>query len=125
MKKILVLRTLLMVLSIFVLSCSKNDESDNPEEQSIKLTSSDYTPNGYFDGVLYYRITSNVANEVEISKCELGAKEVHIPNHLNINENKYVVNSIGDKAFMDCKSLATIIFGNTISTIGNQAFSNC
>ena len=46
---------LLLMASIFVMSCSKDDDNDNkvePEGITVELADDSYTEDGYFDGSL-------------------------------------------------------------------------
>ena len=125
MKKPLLRSALLIVLLLFVVACSKNDDSDNPGDTPIGLTSADYTPDGYFDGVLYYQITSADNHEAEISKCKSSAKEVQVPDNIIIDREKYVISALGAKAFYTCSALTSVEIPNGVTSIGRQAFYGC
>ena len=112
---------LLVTLSCIIISCSKNDESEDINE----LTESNYTQDGYFDGMMYYKIMPIVENEVEVTKCEKSAKTVEIPSYIIINGKKYAINSIGQKAFSSCTDLTSITISNRVKSIGYSAFSGC
>ena len=73
---------LLLMASIFVMSCSKDDDNDNkiePEGITVELADDSYTEDGYFDGSLYYRIISESAKTAAVAKADVKAKNVTIP----------------------------------------------
>ena len=51
--------------------------------------------------------------------------ELSIPSEIEWKGQKYVVNSIGQKAFEDCKGLTSISIPKSITTIGSNAFYGC
>lgn len=63
------------------------------------------------------------ATLVSVSKDLAGA--VSIPASVEIDGEKYEVQSIGDYAFADCDKITSITFAEGIVTIGNKAFENC
>lgn len=81
----------------FMVSCSKDDGDGGNAGGGVTVTlsSEDYTEDGYFDGLMYYKITSNSENTIEMVKAESSAEVVEIPQFVNINGKKYSVTSIG------------------------------
>lgn len=112
------------ILSFGFSSCSGDDEDDE-NSTSLNLTKDDLTNNGYFDGFLYYKITSNTPKEVTIAKAEKNARIIKIPNSINIEGKEYICTTIGENAFSGCKLLSSIEISPNIITIGNCAFANC
>jgi hypothetical protein len=51
--------------------------------------------------------------------------ELSIPSEIEWKGQKYIVNSIGQKAFEDCKGLTSISIPRSITTIGSNAFYGC
>ena len=73
------------------------------------------------DGLIYTIGENNTAAITSASKSISGA--VVIVNQVQLNGKKYDVTSIGENAFYNCNSLATVIIGNGLLSIGNNAFS--
>lgn len=117
---------MLMVCSAFV-SCSKDDTREAEDESSIaSLGALDYTIDGYYDGVLYYQITSNSENTAKIVKCSPSASAVmKIPSHVKINGKKYSITSVSSRAFDKCENISSLVIPNTVVSIGDHAFRDC
>ncbi len=117
---------MLMVCSAFV-SCSKDDTGEAEDESSIaSLGALDYTIDGYFDGVLYYQITSNSENTATIVKCSPSASAVmKIPSYVKINGKKYSITSVSSRAFDKCENISSLVIPNTVVEICDHAFSYC
>lgn len=49
----------------------------------------------------------------------------NIPEKITYGGKDYIVTSIGGKAFMGCRSLASVAIPSSVTSIGNYAFSNC
>ncbi len=81
--------------------------------------------NGYIyvmiDG-LRYGIKDNVAKVVE---QPTNLERVNIPSIITYKGNSYSVTSIGDSAFEDCESLASVVIPNSVTSIGDWAFYGC
>ena len=131
MKNVYIL--VLLTLVSFV-SCSKDDDEEN-DNVTITLTSEDYLQydvpfnsdsiaHGYFDGAMYYRISSEIDKTIEVARGSDNATDVNIPRNVIINGNKYVVTSIGYAAFFEC-GLVSVTIPNSVMTIGNGAFGKC
>ena len=103
-------------------SCSSDDET---EKVSITLDATNLTNDGYFDGMMYYKITSKSPKEVVVNKAEESVIKIEIPNNVKIEGNVYKCTSIAKEAFKNCKSLTTISIPNNVATIGVSAFWNC
>ena len=119
-------RILLLALSILPLmaACDK-DKPEEEEKVSIKLDVTNLTDDGYFDGLLYYKVTSNSPCEVSVNKVEKTATMVEIPSRIEINGNIYSCTSIEDDAFYECGKLSSIVIPNTIRSIGARSFYRC
>ena len=76
------------------------------------------------DGV-YYNLNAElfVAEITEYPNVFKG--NFDIPETVVYNGVNYKVSSIGNRAFVGCKTLTSITIPNSITTIGNNAFSNC
>ena len=85
----------LMMLSIFALltmvACGSEDDINS---DISSLTSANLTEDGYFDGILYYQITSNSPNEVAVNKSSKTAAKVEIPAQVNIEGKNYKCTSV-------------------------------
>ena len=85
----------------------------------------------YFQsGDLYYNITSDTTVEVTYqyqwsSDNYAGLTTVTIPETVTYNGTTYNVTSIGDNAFMHCRSLTSITIPNSVTSIGLYAFVLC
>ena len=64
-------------------------------------------------------------DKLEIKKYVGEWREVNIPSVVVQNGKKYSVTQIGEKAFLGCSFLTSIIIPQTISKIGSSAFENC
>ena len=115
-------------LVCFATACGDDDdENDGGLPNSgvtVTVTSLDLTKDGYFDGMMYYKITSNSPQEVTVNKAEESAIIVEIPSIVNIDGTNYKCTSISEKAFKDC-NLARVTIPNSVTSIGNEAFSYC
>ena len=115
-----------MVLALWgigISSCSSDDNED--KVFSTSLTSSNLTGDGYYDGLLYYKITSNSPHEVGVSKANKNAQTVKIPSSIIIDGVTYKCTSIFSRAFESCNDLVEISMPDDIVSIGNSAFSRC
>lgn len=107
-------------------SCEKEKESVEEEEKvTIKLDVTNLTDDGYFDGLLYYKVTSNSPFEVSVNKVENTAIMVEIPSRIQINGNDYSCTSVADEAFYECRTLSSIFIPKTIRSIGTKSFYGC
>ncbi|MBR2450644.1 MAG: leucine-rich repeat domain-containing protein [Paludibacteraceae bacterium] len=81
---------------------------------------------------LYYRITSSSAPcTVEVTyeynssdNNYSGLTTATIPETVTYNGTTYSVTSIGDDAFWGCSSLTSVTIGNSVTSIGYEAFLN-
>ena len=106
----------------------ENVEKGENEEDEVTtfLTAQDLTDNGYFDGTLYYQITSNVEpRTVTVTSATKSAQTVGIPKRISINDKVHDVNVIGRGAFKGCNSLNAITIPSSITKIEWEAFAGC
>ena len=61
------------------------------------------------------------AGEIEITGCDMNVASVEIPAEIDGKS----VTSIGDRAFYDCSSLASIMLPDGVTSIGDWAFYDC
>ena len=104
---------------------SEKEEGQEDEKGMVKLTSANLTEEGYFDGVMYYKITSNSPLEVCVAKAEKSAVNIVIPSNVSIDGRIHKCTSIGEKAFFHCTYLTTVSIPNSIEIIRDAAFYNC
>lgn len=102
----------------------KKEEKED-ETGVVKLTSANLTEDGYFDGVMYYKITSNSPLEVCVAKAEKSAVNIVIPSNVSIDGRIHKCTSIGEKAFFQCTYLTTVSIPNSLEIIRDAAFYNC
>lgn len=63
--------------------------------------------------------------KVCLTKCEKERKVLSIPAQIRIGKKKYVVTSIGERAFAKQTTMEKVYFPKTLERIGQQAFWNC
>ena len=73
------------------------------------------------NGIIY--VIQN--NEAIVTRYVGNDTSVTIPNIIELNGKTYKVTAIGEKAFLDCKSLTNITIPNSVTAIGYRAFVNC
>ena len=81
----------------------------------------------YSDG-LYYNILSEEDHTVEVTapyKADYVSGDIEIPRKVIYNSKTYTVTSIGDEAFFECSSLASVTIPNSVTSIGDDAFYGC
>lgn len=74
---------------------------------------------------LYYNVTSNIDNTVEVIGGDNLTGNLVIPESINHNGAIYSVSEIGDYAFDNCADLTSVVIPNSIINIGNGAFDEC
>ena len=104
---------------------SSEKEDDDKNYKTIELSSANYTEDGYFDGLLYYKINSNTEMTVTLTKAEKTAQNVEIPKYVIINGNKYSVSEIAPEVFRNYSRLLSIKIPNSVTSIGEEAFRGC
>ena len=116
---------MVMVLPTMV-SCGGDDDEDSTSGGvTVTLTSSNFTGDGYFDGMMYYKITSNSPLEVTVYKAEESVIKVDVPSIVNIDGKNYKCTSISSEAFKNCSGLISVVIPNSVTSIGGSAFSYC
>ena len=153
LKTFIIMAIVSLTAQMTMVSCSTDDgesteKKDDKAYKTIVLGSDSYTKDGYFDGLLYYKITSNSDMSVILTKAEKTAQNVEIPKYVIINGEKYAVTeirievfeffdglksiiipnsvtSIGSYAFYGCSGLTSLTIPNSVTSIGNGAFYNC
>lgn len=80
------------------------------------------------DGI-YYNLVEK-AKIAEVAYKEVGTPGYYsgnltIPDVVNYNGITYIVNSIGDYAFRNCKNLISVTISDNVTTIGHDAFEHC
>lgn len=88
-----------------------------------------YAYNFEVDGV-YYSVTDSIKQIVEVThnKSTLNTYKLErytIPNQVNNNSKKYIVNRIGDRAFFGCDQVVSVYLPKSIISIGNSTFAAC
>lgn len=83
----------------------------------------------FIDGI-YYTIIDPENNFVEITfgldtLNSYTFEKITIPDKIIIEGETYLVKEIGDKAFMGCESLLSIVLSPGILSIGNSSFAAC
>ena len=117
-----------MVLCLPTISFSacNNDDDDADDGGSGKVVVVKETDeNEYFDGLLYYNITSNVNKTAQVKGVEDNCTEVEIPEKISVNGEVYTITGIGDRAFYIERYLTNVTLPKTIETIDRLAFANC
>ncbi len=78
------------------------------------------------DGGIYYVIQGNsVSVTYETSDYNSYSGEVTIPAVVEYGGKEYTVEGIYTFAFRNCTELTKVVFGDNITTIGNNAFDGC
>ena len=126
MKKLWTYNLTILIFLLPMFAACGSDEDEKEESGSSKsLTSANLTEDGYFDGLLYYVITSNSPAEVSIVKAEKSAVKIVIPNTIMIDGTIYKCSSIQTCAFRYCSSLTTLTIGNSVTIIGEEVCEGC
>ena len=76
------------------------------------------------DGIYYNLIPKGNAAEVTKGDKEYSG-DITIPSSINVNDAEYPVSSIGKSAFSSCSSLTSVTIPNSVTSIGDGAFSDC
>lgn len=129
MKKIRILSMMLLLATMLpvMVACGGDDNDDIVivQEPQVSLNVSNLTDYGYFDGILYYKITSNSTNEIAVVRADKSAINVVIPNSVNIEGKTYKCTRIGTDAFEKCSNLTSITISNSVTDINYGAFYGC
>ena len=112
-----------LVMLLVIVACGSDNE--NEDTVSVSLTETNLTEDGYFDGMLYYKIISNSPLEVAVNKADKSVVNVEIPSTVSINGKKYKCTSIFKDAFKKCHGLISISIPNSVTIIGDEAFYDC
>ncbi len=94
---------------------------------AMLLTSNAIRAYDFEAGGIYYNILSETDKTVEVTnkdeKYNTYSGEITIPNTISFFEKTYNVTTIGMSAFQQCYSLEKITLPNSITSIGDYAFS--
>ncbi len=126
------MKRLLFALTILAVGASCMQKDEPRELFPIRLNESDLKPQGYYDGTLYYVITSTSPREVCISGTGPGRTQVTTPTHVMINDTAYTCIGFYNNAFCGNDSLREVkttltgfVFPKKTSVIGDGAFRDC
>lgn len=125
MKKVFTYLFVCLLAVSLTTACGSDDDEVSEQNLTVTLSTSNLTEDGYFDGILYYKITSKSPREVTVNKADTRAVNVEVPTIVNIDGIKYTCTSIASKAFRGCSSLAYITIPSTIVECGASAFYGC
>ena len=74
------------------------------------------------DNLLYELFPDNTAHLVQGNTEN---ENIIVPSHIEVNGQDFEVTEIGNRAFADCSSLISISIPNSVTSIGDAAFSGC
>ena len=74
------------------------------------------------DGIYYNLISKGKTAEVTWGE-EKYSGSITIPSSIKVNDVEYTVTSIGVNAFYECSGLTSVTIPNSVTSIGNSAFS--
>ena len=114
------------LLSVLV-SCDKEKEIDAAQEPSKDgIPVAILTDNGYYDGLIYYRVTTRYQiHQVVVSDCENAPVTVEIPAQIKIDGTAYTCIGINEFALTSCSAITSVTMSDSIKSIGNAAFQKC
>ena len=83
-----------------------------------------YAYNAYIDGIYYNMNLEAKTAEVTYKNNRYNSYSgvVVLPEKVTFEGNEYNVTSIGRYAFYSCKSLSSVTIGNSVTSIGGEAF---
>jgi len=121
-----VLYFILALLPVLV-SCDKDKEIDDVQElPQDGIPVAILTDNGYYDGLIYYHVTSRyLIHQVVVSDCENAPVAVEIPAQIKIDGTVYTCIGIDDFALTSCSAITSVTMSDSITSIGNAAFQKC
>lgn len=126
MKKTFRLSWLLLTAVIcFGITACKSNDGEEESGKIVTLTTGNLTEDGYFDGLLYYQLTSNSPKTAMVKKANTAVQVVEIPSKIKIDNAVYSITEIGQRAFNECKNLSSVTIPNSITNIGDYAFCHC
>lgn len=120
----------MLALPCFMLNACGDDDvtTDVPEDVPEVVKPVDQTSDGrWFDGILYYRKTSDgsQSREVMVTECKQETVIVEIPSFVEYDGIKYSVTRIGEKSFEECDDLRSVTIPNSVRIIEKEAFCEC
>jgi len=76
-------------------------------------------------GGLWYEVVSKTKEATVIKNNNYYEGDIVIPETVEYDGNDYSVTSIGDEAFYGCSGLTSVTIPNSVTSIGEGAFSLC
>ena len=77
------------------------------------------------DGICYNLNSEGKTAEVTVNWNDRYSGEVVIPSSITVEGKEYTVASIGSSAFAWCSDLTSVTIPNSVTSIGERAFSFC
>lgn len=110
--------------NLIVKAVAVKDKHFNSEITSREITDVNRT---FYVNKVWYRLTDkSLANEVEVTNGNIAYEgDVTIPETVTIQEVKYDVVGIGERAFYDQDKMNSVSLPPSITYIGNNAFYDC
>ena len=100
-------------------------EAEAPTSQNTDTPAADINGEPIIDNGIIYTINSKAEKTVTIKKYQNTKAKVSIPATVKINNRKYKVTQIADKAFSNNKKLKQITIGKNVASISKDAFRGC
>ena len=90
----------------------------------LHVSTASYAYDVCIDGIYYDLISKAKIAEVTNGDSQYEGS-VTIPQTITYDDIEYQVETIKDRAFLNCTSLTSITIGNSVTSIGQYAFHNC